>query len=57
MTKQFGRLVLILTVLGCVALPAVADEGASVSGHVKDSGGKPQMGALVEVFSPPCLRP
>lgn len=51
MTRQFGRLVLILTVLGFVARPAYADSGASVSGHVKDSSGKAQMGALVEVFA------
>ncbi len=61
MTRQFasrfGRLVRVLTVLGfmgamgTMVLPAAADNGASVSGHVKDSSGKAQMGALVEVFA------
>jgi hypothetical protein len=51
MTRRFGRLALILTVLGFVAIPAVAENGASVSGHVKDSSGKAQMGALVEIFA------
>lgn len=58
MTRQyaglFGRLVLVFTVLGLMgplASTAAADNGASVSGHVKDSAGKAQMGALVEVFA------
>lgn len=52
MTGQFGRRLgtLAVFVLTLAALPAAAD-GASVSGHVRDSAGKAQMGALVEIMA------
>lgn len=35
-----------------LALPAIASEAGKISGYVKDSGGVPQMGAMVEVYGP-----
>lgn len=46
-----------LVVLFGVALPVSAATAGSISGIVKDAGGAPQMGALVEIFSAGALQP
>lgn len=46
---EFGILTLLL---GLAATGLAADRGAAVSGVIRDSKGVPQMGALVQIFSP-----
>src|SRR4051794_40848421 len=54
--QKFGIvLFLALTVLIAPAAAAVAE--GSISGHVKDAGGKPQMGVAVEVFTTAAAMP
>jgi hypothetical protein len=54
MANKISRVVIVLAVAALFTMPAVAEPpatGASLSGHVKDSLGKPQMGVLVEIFT------
>src|SRR5438128_12702509 len=53
MTKKTSRalFVTLLAVSVCVVAAAQVHGSGSVSGQVKDSAGKPQMGVLVEVFN------
>lgn len=56
--QKFARVLLLFSFISLAAWPAAAQpQTASVSGHVKDSAGKPQMGALVEVFTTSRLLP
>lgn len=54
--QQFG-LVLILTLSVFMAPSAAAVTEGSISGHVKNAAGKPQMGVAVEVFTSAAASP
>src|SRR5579885_2855292 len=54
MKKRTSRalFVALFAAVACAAAVAQLPAGSKVSGQVKDSAGKPQMGVLVEVFNP-----
>jgi hypothetical protein len=55
MANKIFRALMVLSVAAAFTLPAVAtpaaNTGATISGHVNDAVGKPQMGVLVEIFT------
>ena len=59
MTKKTSRalLIAVMAVTVCVAASAQVPAAGSLSGSVKDSAGKPQMGVLVEVFNSAMSKP
>jgi hypothetical protein len=50
MANEWKRLILVLTIT-LSGIAYAAPSRASVSGHVKNSSGQPQMGAVIEVFT------
>lgn len=52
MQRSRVEIVILTLLLGVAATGLAADRGAAVSGVVRDAKGIPQMGALVQIFSP-----
>ncbi len=55
MFRKFGFLIVVMTVVGSMALPAWCGSGSgavsgAISGYVRDGSGVPQMGAAVEIL-------